>query len=100
MELIKENESFRINDTKENGWVLSGTVNKNSDNSVNMNFTVNKPGELETSEFIGDGYYNLSVEQRVSVSFNVDSKNETEFIDYLQVSVAEINRQLAALQSK
>lgn len=95
MELIKENESYKIKDTKENGWVINGTVNKNINNSFNVNFSVSNPSE-ELHSSIGDGYYNMSAEGRVNSSFNVDVKNETEFIDYIQASILLIKEQLSA----
>lgn len=46
MEIVKQNETYQISDTNEKGWEMTGTASKDINGSLNINFTVSKPGEL------------------------------------------------------
>lgn len=86
IEIEKQNEVYRISDTAENSWVVTGTAENHSDGSCNINFSVNKPGGL--LEDIGSCSYYKPVEQgMVSVNYNVSEANRDEFVTYVDTVI-------------
>lgn len=82
----KQNETYRISDTAENSWVMTGTAENNVDGSCSINFSVSKPGEL--TEDIGScNYYKPMDQEMVSVSYNVTEANRDEFVAYVDTVV-------------
>lgn len=88
MEIVKQNETFKIKDTVDN-WVMDGTASKNIDGAININFTVTASGEL--SEYIGDcGYSKPADTSMVSTNFNVANHNRDKFIAYINTVVDSV----------
>lgn len=55
MEIVKQNETYKITDTVDS-WVMEGTASKDVSGAININFSVTVSGEL--SEYLGDcGYF-------------------------------------------
>lgn len=77
MELIKHSEYYNFNDTTENGWNTTGSVNKECNG--NLNISINVSSELE---YIGDFYYSKPVEGNINMSHNVSEANRDMFITY------------------
>lgn len=44
--ITKQNETYNISETAENGWVMNGTASYNTDGTCNINFSVNKSGGI------------------------------------------------------
>lgn len=86
IEIVKQNETYKISDTAENSWVMTGTADHNVDGSCSINFSVSKPGEL--TEDIGSCSYYKPVEQgMVSVNYNVAETNRDEFVAYVDTVI-------------
>ena len=51
MEIVKQNETYKITDTVDS-WVMEGTASKDVSGAININFSVTVSGEL--SEYLGD----------------------------------------------
>lgn len=77
MELIKNSENYSFNDSPENGWKVTGSVNKESNGNLSINVTVSS--ELE---YIGDFYYNKPVEGNINMNHNVSETNRDMFVTY------------------
>lgn len=81
IEIVKQNETYRISETADNSWVMTGTAEHNVDGSCSVNFSVTKPGEL--MEDIGScSYYKPAEQSMVSVNYNVTEANRDEFVAY------------------
>lgn len=86
MKIVKQNETYTISDNTESGWVMSGSASKDVNGSLNINFNVDKPGEL--SENVGDCAYSSGVDHdRVMVSYNVSEANRDAFVAYTDVVI-------------
>lgn len=82
MKIVKQNETYQISDTNENGWEMTGTASKDINGSLNINFTVSKPGEL--MENIGDCNYSKPVDNSmISVYYSVSEDKRAEFVSYM-----------------
>ena len=77
MELIKHSEYYTFNDTTENGWNITGSVNKECNG--NLNISINVSSELE---YIGDFYYSKPTEGNINMSHNVSEANRDMFVTY------------------
>lgn len=86
MNIVKQNETYAISDSTESGWVMSGSASKDVNGSLNINFNVDKPGEL--SENVGDCTYSSGVDNdRVMVNYNVSEANRDAFVAYTDVVI-------------
>ena len=75
IEITKQNETFQLKESTDNGWAMSGSASKEVSGSYSINFSVTKPGEL--SEYIGDcSYYKPSEDGQVSTQY----RNKTEML--------------------
>ena len=90
MEISKINELYKITEeVEENGWKLEGTAIKESGGSIQVNFSVNKTGELEG--YIGNfNYHKPPVDRNVDVSFNVSEENRDAFMTYTDKIIDQI----------
>lgn len=89
MEIIKQNETYQISESTENGWNMLGTVSKDSSGSLNMSFAVGKPGELV--ENIGDfNYYKPLESEMISVNYNTTEVNRKEFTTYADTVISTV----------
>lgn len=90
MEITKINETYKLSEEiSENSWKMEGTASKESDGSIQVNFSVNKTGELEG--YIGNfNYHKPSVNGNVDVSFNVSEENRDAFMTYTDSIIDQI----------
>jgi hypothetical protein len=75
--LIKNSEYYNFNDTADNGWNVSGSVNYDTNGNVNINISVSSE-----MEYVGDFYYNKPVEGNINMSHNVSEANRNMFVTY------------------
>lgn len=81
MEIVKQNETFNISETQENGWQMNGSASKDVQGAIGINFNVQKHGELV--EIIGEcNYYKPSYEGQVSLNYNVPESHREELTVY------------------
>lgn len=81
IEIIKQNETFQLKESTDNGWAMSGSASKEVSGSYSINFSVTKPGEL--SEYIGDcSYYKPSEDGQVSINYTVSEQNRDALVAY------------------
>lgn len=83
--ITKQNETYNISETAENGWVMKGTASYNTDGTCNVSFTVNKSGGL--TEDIGNCSYYKPIDGMVSVNYNVAEANRDEFVTYVDTVI-------------
>lgn len=85
MEIVKQNETYRITDSV-NGWEMEGQTSKDVNGSLNISFSVNAPGELQ--EYLGDCNYSQPSEvEKASVNFNVAEANRDKFVAYMDTVI-------------
>ena len=78
MEIIKQNESFKLKETK-GLYEMSGTASRDVSGSMNINFNVNKSGE----ERFGDCHYSKYGESNnVNFSVNCSEEHRDELTTY------------------
>lgn len=81
IEITKQNETFQLKESTDNGWAMSGSASKEVSGSYSINFSVTKPGEL--SEYIGDcSYHKPSEDGQVSISYTVSEQNRDALVAY------------------
>lgn len=82
MEITKQNETFNLTDTTDDGWVVNGTATSNTDKSLSINFSVNK----DTDNL---GYYNINIPTNgmINVNFSALPTYYDAFIDYTQTAL-------------
>ena len=86
IEIVKQNETYRISETTENNWNMSGTAEKNADGTFNINLSVEKTGEL--MENVGScSYYKPADQDMVSVNYNVSEANRDDFVTYVDTVI-------------
>lgn len=90
MEIVKQQEIYLITDeVSESGWQMTGSANVQTNKSMNINFTVTKPGEL--TENIGDCTYSNDGETNMTnVSYNVAEPKRTDFVQYIDTVVSQV----------
>ena len=54
MEITKQNQTFKINDTTSEGWTITGSATQDVEGYTTISFNINKDGELKNQV----GYYN------------------------------------------
>lgn len=87
IEITKQNETYQISDTADNGWIMSGTANKDSNGALNVYFQVNKQ-ESEENTLIGNCSYSKYVDSdRVNLSYDVEEANRDEFATYVDTVI-------------
>ena len=93
MEITKQNQTFKINDTTSDGWTVSGSATQEVNGSTSINFSVSKDGELNNQV----GYYNYSIPKNGMANVNITSNPESldAFIDYTQTATQLIKDYLA-----
>lgn len=85
MEIVKQSETYRITDSV-NGWEVEGQASKDVNGSLNINFSVSTPGELQ--EYLGDCNYSQSSEvEKASVNFNVSEASRDKFVAYMDTVI-------------
>ena len=83
MEIVKQNESYQISETRENGQHMIGTVSKDVNGVLSINFNLLTAGEL-SDEHIGDAnYYMAEGTSHVSINFSVAESNRDDFMTYM-----------------
>lgn len=82
MEITKQNETFNLTDTTEDGWVITGTATSDIDSTLSVNFYVNKDDDSL-------GYYNIHIPAvgMVNVSFSTMPTYYTAFTNYAQTAL-------------
>lgn len=93
MEIIKQNQTFSINDTTSEGWTITGSATQDVDGYTTISLNINKDGELNNQV----GYYNYSIPKNGMANVNITSNPESldTFIDYVQTATQEIKDYLA-----
>ena len=93
MEITKQNQTFKINDTTSEGWTITGSATQDVDGYTTISFNINKDGELNNQV----GYYNYSIPTDGMVNINITSNPESldAFIDYAQTATQKIKDYLA-----
>lgn len=87
IEITKQNETYQISDTADNGWVMSGTASKDTNGSLNIYFQVNKQ-ESEENVLIGNCNYSKYVDSdRVNLNYDVEEANRDEFAAYVDTVI-------------
>jgi hypothetical protein len=79
MEITKQNETFNVSDTLEDGTVINGSATKGNDTtSVSLTFM--------------DGYYNVNVDSndRLNVNYSINKDNEEKFVEIAKSSASEV----------
>ena len=79
MELIKQNESYTLKDTLENGWYVSGNVSYDV-NGV-LSFWANVSKEEDGSP-IGNIHFTRPKEGNTSINYDMNEENRAELADY------------------
>lgn len=77
MELIKNSENYNFNDTTDNNWNVSGSVNTEVTGNINVNINI-----TSDSDYIGDFYYTKPTEGNIHMSYNVSETNKNAFVTY------------------
>jgi hypothetical protein len=77
MELIKNSENFNFNDTTENGWKVTGSVNNEINGNINIH--INVSNEME---HVGNFYYNKPAEGNIHMNHDVSEANRDTFVTY------------------
>ena len=82
MEITKQNETFNLTDTTDDGWVVNGTATNNLDSSVSVNLHINKDSDSL-------GYYNISIptEGMINVNFSTLPTYYEAFVNYTQTAL-------------
>lgn len=82
MEITKQNETFNLTDTTNDGWTVNGTATNNSDSSISVSLYINKDNESL-------GYYNINVptEGMINVNFSALPTYYDAFVDYTQTAL-------------
>ena len=93
MEITKQNQTFKINDTTSEGWTITGSATQDVEGYTTISFNINKDGELKNQV----GYYNYSIPTDGMVNINITSNPESldTFIDYAQTATQKIKDYLA-----
>lgn len=93
MEIIKQNQTFSINDTTSEGWTITGSATQDVDGYTTISLNINKDGELNNQV----GYYNYSIPKNGMANVNITSNPESldTFIDYVQTATQKIKDYLA-----
>ena len=84
MEITKQNQTFKINDTTSEGWTITGSATQDVQGYTTISFNINKDGELKNQV----GYYNYSIPKNGMVNVNITSNPESldTFINYAQTA--------------
>ena len=84
MEITKQNQTFKINDTTSEGWTITGSATQDVEGYTTISFNINKDGELNNQV----GYYNYSIPTDVMVNINITAlpENLDAMIDYTQTT--------------
>ena len=90
MELIKQHESYRMTDTFDNGWNVSGTVNKEESGNISMWCSVSNE---EVS--ICNLNYTKPVSGNVNVNYDVAENLRDEFVTHTDNLIEEVLSKLA-----
>lgn len=87
MEIEKQQETYLISDTvAESGWEMVGSANLQTNGSLNISFTVTKPGEL--TENVGDcNYFKDGETNMTNISYNVSEATRDAFTQYIDTVV-------------
>ena len=93
MEITKQNQTFNINDTTSEGWIITGSATQDVDGYTTISFNINKDGELNNQV----GYYSYSIPKNGMANVNITSNPESldAFIDYAQTATQLIKDYLA-----
>ena len=93
MEITKQNQTFKINDTTSEGWTITGSATQDVEGYTTISFNINKDGELKNQV----GYYNYSIPKNGMANVNITSNPESldAFIDYAQTATQKIKDYLA-----
>ena len=88
MEITKQNQTFKINDTTSEGWTITGSATQDVQGYTTISFNINKDGELKNQV----GYYNYSITKNGMVNVNITSNQENldAFINYAQTATQKI----------
>ena len=76
MEITKQNQTFNINDTTSEGWIITGSATQDVDGYTTISFNINKNGMAN-----------------VNITSNPESLDT--FIDYAQTATQKIKDYLA-----
>ena len=84
MEITKQNQTFKINDTTSEGWTITGSATQDVEGYTTISFNINKDGELKNQV----GYYNYSIPTDGMVNINITAlpENLDAMIDYTQTA--------------
>ena len=84
MEITKQNQTFKINDTTSEGWTITGSATQDVEGYTTISFNINKDGELKNQV----GYYNYSIPTDGMVNINITAlpDNLDAVIDYTQTA--------------
>ena len=93
MEITKQNQTFKINDTTSEGWTITGSATQDVEGYTTISFNINKDGELKNQV----GYYNYSIPTDGMVNINITAlpENLDAMIDYTQTATQLIKDYLA-----
>ena len=84
MEITKQNQTFKINDTTSEDWTITGSATQDVEGYTTISFNINKDGELKNQV----GYYNYSIPTDGMVNINITAlpENLDAMIDYTQTA--------------
>lgn len=81
MEIVKQNETFKISDTTSEGWTVEGSFSKTIEGNLDMNFNA-----LQDTESIGNVNYN-NYSGQASLNFNCSEENRDKFTAYIDTVI-------------
>lgn len=92
VEITKQNETYQISETTEDGWSMQGNASKDTNGSLSMSFQVNKSEDLGGSDSnIGNcNYTKFSGSDRISLNYDVDESNRDKFATYIDTVIDSV----------
>lgn len=92
MEINKQNETFNVSDTLDNGWKSVGTITKDSDNNLSISININ-------SDTGNVGYYSYNTSGLTNLSISAMPRYFDAVLSYSKSNVDAIMDYLANLNS-
>lgn len=89
MEIIKQSETYKISEVRENGWEMAGQFVCEVNNSFSIYFSVSVTGEL--SNGIGTcNYTKYDGQDMASINYSVSEEDRDEFTQYADTVIDQI----------
>jgi hypothetical protein len=94
VEIVKQNETYQISETTEDGWSMQGNASKDANGSLSMTFQVSKSSTEDSGgsdSNIGNcNYIKYSGSDRISLNYDVDEANRDKFATYIDTVIDSV----------